>query len=234
VTAGLAARAAQIVLPGRAVSVRAARRFTAAALPGCPRADDLVLAVSELASNAVTWSASGQEGAFTVRVRAAPGWARVEVTDAGPAAGEPPAGGNGWGLLIVAEVTDRCGTVTGPDGSRTAWAEVTWGEPPASAAGGDLPAHDCGDHQLTAGCPLDCLASRLSAQAYQPLRRELPWLLRRPVTVGDVTDMYLRSQLRHVRYLGRRRIGEIAVVLILAGLLAPPGDPPGPCAGRPG
>lgn len=134
-TAGLTARAAQIVLPGRAASVRAARRFTAAALPGCPRADDLVLAVSELASNAVAWSASGQQGTFTVRVRAAPGWARAEVSDAGPAVHDTPAAGNGWGLLIVAGVTDRCGTVTGPDGSRTAWAEVTWGEPLADTAG---------------------------------------------------------------------------------------------------
>ena len=51
------------------------------ALTGCPRTDDLVLAVSELASNAVIHSASGQGGTFTIRLRTAPRWARVEITD---------------------------------------------------------------------------------------------------------------------------------------------------------
>jgi len=89
--------------------------------------------------------------------------------------------------------------------------------------------HDgCGDdHVITAGCPLDCLAPQLSAMAFGPLRHELPWLLKRPVTVGDVVQMYLRRQLKHVRHLGPRRIGEIELVLTLAGLIAPPYDPPG-------
>ena len=55
------------------------------ALTGCPRTDDLVLAVSELASNAVIHSASGQGGTFTIRLRTAPRWARVEIADDGPA-----------------------------------------------------------------------------------------------------------------------------------------------------
>jgi len=103
-----------------------------------------------------------------------------------------------------------------------------------TAAGTEPPAHDRRDHQLTAGCPLACLASQLSAQAYQPLRRELPWLLSRPVTVGDVAGLHQRRQLRHIRRLGPRRTGEIELALILAGLLTPSGDPPGPRAGRPG
>ncbi len=42
---------------------------------------------------------------------------------------------------------------------------------------------------------------------------------------------YNERHLRHLRNLGPRRTGEIGLVLILAGLLAPPGDPPGPSAG---
>ena len=72
-----------IVLRGIPANVSTARRFTAAALADCPRADDLVLAVSELASNALAWSASGCSGTFTVRVRTASRWARIEVARTG-------------------------------------------------------------------------------------------------------------------------------------------------------
>jgi serine/threonine-protein kinase RsbW len=117
--------AAEAILPGIPASVRAARRLVSVTLPGCPRLDDLVLAVSELASNAVIWSASGEGGTFTVRVRIAPGWARCEVTDDGPAV-LPSGQGTGLGLILVSEVTDRSGAIIGPGASRTAWAEVSW------------------------------------------------------------------------------------------------------------
>jgi anti-sigma regulatory factor (Ser/Thr protein kinase) len=84
-----------------------------------------MLAVSELATNGIAHSARGDGGMITVRVRAAPGWARVEVTDDGPGPGSPTRR-NGWGLPIVAGVTDRSGATMWPDGHRTAWAEVTW------------------------------------------------------------------------------------------------------------
>jgi hypothetical protein len=119
---------AGITLPGIAAAVPAARRFTAESLTGCPRAGDLVLAVSELASNAVAHSASGEGGTFTIRVRTAPRWARVEVADAGPAL-LPSGTLNGWGLRIVAEVADRSGAVVGPGCTRTAFAEATWALP---------------------------------------------------------------------------------------------------------
>jgi two-component sensor histidine kinase len=116
--------AAEIMLAGAAESVPIARRLVKDVLPGCPRADDLVLAVSELASNAIAHSASAS-GTFAVRVSATGRWARVEVTDDGPAEGSSSPG-NGWGLQIVAGVTDRSGAAIEPDGRRTAWAEVTW------------------------------------------------------------------------------------------------------------
>ena len=138
VTAGTApdAEAGWTALPGTAESVAVARRLVTRALAGCPRSDDLVLAVSELATNAVAWSASGEGGTFLVRVRRVTLWARVEVVDDGPASAAPavpsPAAGapaqpsaNGYGLLLVREVTDRCGT-TFTAGRRTSWAECTW------------------------------------------------------------------------------------------------------------
>jgi anti-sigma regulatory factor (Ser/Thr protein kinase) len=116
---------AELTLSGVPASVSAAGRLIREAVRGCPRADDLILAVSELASNAVAWSASGRGGTFTVRVRTAPRWARAEITDDGAAA-DLRAPGNGWGLAVVSGVTDRSGSVIRPDGCRTAWAEVTW------------------------------------------------------------------------------------------------------------
>jgi hypothetical protein len=116
----------QATLPGEPVSVPAARQFVRDTLAGCPRAEDLALAVTELAGNAVHWSAAGEAGTFTVTVRAAPRWARVEVTDPGPATA-PTADSNGWGLGIVAAVTDRHGTGPGP--GRVSWAEVSWPAP---------------------------------------------------------------------------------------------------------
>jgi hypothetical protein len=79
-------------------------------------------------------------------------------------------------------------------------------------------------HLLTDGCPLGCLAPYLSGQAFNSLTRELPDLLRRPVTVGDVAYMCQRRQLRFVPYIGPRRGGEIELILILAGLLKPSAD----------
>ncbi|MEP7024683.1 MAG: ATP-binding protein [Actinomycetota bacterium] len=114
-----------VTLPGTPASVSMARRLLREALPDCPRADDLLLAVTELTTKSVAHSASGQGGSFTVRLRTAPCWARIEVTDDGPAEGQP-AVGNGRGLTIVASVTDRANAVIQPDGCRTAWCEVSW------------------------------------------------------------------------------------------------------------
>lgn len=112
-------------LPGVPASVPAARRLVRDALADCPRADDLAQAVTELASNAVIHSAARDGGTFTVTVRTALRWARIEVTDPGPAHG-PAQHGNGWGLGIVAALTDRHGTRYDPDTARTAWAEASW------------------------------------------------------------------------------------------------------------
>jgi serine/threonine-protein kinase RsbW len=113
-----------LALQGVPASVPVARDMAISALEGCPRADDLVLALSELATNAVVHSASGEGGMFLVRVRMVTLWARIEVWDGGPASG--PAGhGLGYGLRLVREITDRSG-VTFRECRRLAWAECTW------------------------------------------------------------------------------------------------------------
>ncbi|NKZ08825.1 ATP-binding protein [Actinomadura latina] len=55
--------------PGELVQARAARRFTAMLLDGCPLLDEVLLAVDELVVNALRHTKSGQPGGtFTVEV----------------------------------------------------------------------------------------------------------------------------------------------------------------------
>ena len=83
--------------------VGAARRFLAECLDGAPETSDAIVCLSELASNAVLHSRSARPGGqFRVRVRRAPGWLRVEVTDeGGPWKQDMPCDTHGRGLLVV-------------------------------------------------------------------------------------------------------------------------------------
>ena len=70
--------------PGVAASVPEARRFVTGLLTGCPAREVLVACVSELCTNAITHTASGKGGVFTIEVELPrDGLARVSVTDAG-------------------------------------------------------------------------------------------------------------------------------------------------------
>jgi serine/threonine-protein kinase RsbW len=108
--------------PGRADQIREARRFLAGVLDGCPTADDAILCLSELATNAVTHSNSRQPGGlFTVRagIRAS-GRVRVEVEDqGGPWTQQVCADGqHGRGLHVVSQLAHAWG-ITG--NSHTGW-----------------------------------------------------------------------------------------------------------------
>jgi anti-sigma regulatory factor (Ser/Thr protein kinase) len=107
-------------------SVAAARRFAQARFervtPRCLA--DLLLVVSELATNAVMHARTP----FSVGLNLGGGMARVEVVDGAP---ELPSErslalstSNGRGLLIVATLADEWGVDWHPD-TKTVWAELS-------------------------------------------------------------------------------------------------------------
>lgn len=124
------------VFPGVPAQVAEARRFVARVLAGCPARETLVTCVSELCTNAIAHTASGDGGVFTVEVLLPrDGVAQIAVTDAGGAT-EPTPGRSrrgaaedlaegGRGLALVAAYTSRWGYQDAGPG-RTVWAESTW------------------------------------------------------------------------------------------------------------
>lgn len=119
--------------------MRRVRAFVARALTGCPARETLLTCVSELAANAITHTASGAGGVFTVEVlRPTAGLARVAVTDAGglsePVIREADLAGElfflaegGRGLALVAACSSSWGYSDMGEGlGRTVWAEATW------------------------------------------------------------------------------------------------------------
>ncbi|GAA2975534.1 hypothetical protein Sfulv_26130 [Streptomyces fulvorobeus] len=109
-------------------SVAAAREFAGTAATDWgfgARQDDVVLCVSELATNALVHGVPPGRG-YQVRLllRAEGRVLRVEVHDSG--GGEPevrePEGESGRGLLLVSEIADRWG-VGGRDPGKVVWCE---------------------------------------------------------------------------------------------------------------
>ncbi|ACY99897.1 ATP-binding protein [Thermomonospora curvata] len=120
----------QRTFPGRKDQIRQARRYAAACLPDHP---DAALIVSELTTNTVEHTRTGQEGGtFTLTICRRPdGTALIEVTDQGgpETFGQPTCGREGGrGLTLVQALTTAWG-VKGDSTGRTVWAELP---PPAS------------------------------------------------------------------------------------------------------
>lgn len=121
------------VLPGTAASVSRAREFVAEALGGDPRVNDVVLAVSELVTNAVrhTWS-SLLGGKVVVLVISSALGARVVVVDLGSVTRPVVSGATrsgelsegGIGLAVVAELASDWGSADLP-GGHAVWADFT-------------------------------------------------------------------------------------------------------------
>ena len=108
--------------------VRQARADARDLLAGCPAADEVILCLSELATNAVRHSHSRRPGGtFTVRVERCPGaYIRIEVEDdGGPWLGPAPDPGSGRGLDIIGALAPEWGVATSPAG-RTVWARLDW------------------------------------------------------------------------------------------------------------
>ncbi len=109
--------------PGTADQVARARRFVSALVAGSAVADDLTLCTSELVTNAIEHSRTGEPGGhFTVSVTLGVIGVRVEVTDQGGpwAARDDQDGLRGRGLTIVSALAASSG-ISGDDSGRTAW-----------------------------------------------------------------------------------------------------------------
>ena len=117
------------VFPAHPRQVGAARAFLAAVLGGCPAADDAILCISELASNAVLHSASRNPGGtFTVRASIFDDHVRIEVEDNGGAWDEHPhRDSRSHGLDIVRKLAADCGRDGSPLTGWVAWARLPWG-----------------------------------------------------------------------------------------------------------
>lgn len=117
------------VFPGHQQELSALRRWLSALLPECPARDDVLSVASELGSNAVAHTVSGQGGWFAVEVTWHPHAVLVAVADGG-GPGEPrliddPNGEHGRGLRMVEALSARTGFI-GDARGRLVWAEVPW------------------------------------------------------------------------------------------------------------
>jgi anti-sigma regulatory factor (Ser/Thr protein kinase) len=133
--------------PGGANQVLEVRRWLEDLLPDCAARADVLLLASELCTNAIVHSRSGEAGGqFSVDIDWAPARARVVIGDQGsakaPAAPQSddatPLGESGRGLLLVDALADDWGTASRPH-RRWVWADVDWqarGGPLLAAPGG--------------------------------------------------------------------------------------------------
>jgi len=107
-----------------ASQVREARRFLSGILGSFPAADEAVLCLSELASNAVIHSNSRKSGGiFTVTAQVSAGCLRVEVCDEGGPWLWPPPGNeqHGRGLLILDKLARDWGRTGDSETGWTVW-----------------------------------------------------------------------------------------------------------------
>jgi anti-sigma regulatory factor (Ser/Thr protein kinase) len=120
-----------VTFPGLPAIVPSARRFVRGILAASPRAADMEQITAELVSNAILHTPSGSDGGeFTLTIDTEPGWARVEITDAGTGRWNARGDGGtdeeyGRGLAIVAALADKFGHDIRAE-EQTAWAEVAW------------------------------------------------------------------------------------------------------------
>jgi anti-sigma regulatory factor (Ser/Thr protein kinase) len=123
-----AARKIAITLPGVERSVANGRRFVRETLGvRHPALENVALGVSELATNAIMHTSSGDGGEITIGLVAAGPLVRAEVTNDGTMATKPRVrrdteAESGRGILIVEALADSWG-VTEHGGRTTVWAE---------------------------------------------------------------------------------------------------------------
>lgn len=129
-TKAVATRPETRVFSGSLSQVRQVRDFVGHLVAEYPAADDIVLLASELATNAIVHTASGNGGTFTVAVQQTDARVRVEVGDAGSAkipVAQPCESlrESGCGLALVNKMAASWGHFGGPRG-RVVWYEMGW------------------------------------------------------------------------------------------------------------
>jgi anti-sigma regulatory factor (Ser/Thr protein kinase) len=122
---------------GTTSQVHEVRQWLMDLLPPCGSRADVILLASELCSNAVVHSRSGEAGGqFSVDLEWSPVLARVVVGDQGSAnapalrgrkTGAAQLGESGRGLLLVDGLAEDWGTASRPN-RRWVWADVRWQE----------------------------------------------------------------------------------------------------------
>jgi anti-sigma regulatory factor (Ser/Thr protein kinase) len=119
--------------PGEAAAVGQARSFVHGVLGAdWPGLHDVLVMVSEIATNAVRYSVSGDGGWFDVTVSVRGGTLRIAVAERGGAAGprtpdecgEPGILTSGRGLRLVDDLADAWGHA-GDSMGRVVWFEIT-------------------------------------------------------------------------------------------------------------
>jgi serine/threonine-protein kinase RsbW len=115
------------VFPAVPGQVREARQFLSAILDDRPAADDAILCLSELVTNATVHSRSRErDGHFSIRVQLHGGRLRVEVSDQGGPWAQPAQADerNGRGLLIVDQLACAWGRAGNGQAGWTIWFEM--------------------------------------------------------------------------------------------------------------
>lgn len=144
-TEAISHSAVTAVFAASADQVRHARRFAEAVLAGWPAASDVVLVVSELATNAVVHSASGGGGRFWVHLEAFPGeYVWIEVCDeGGPWTGRDGGDERPHGLDIVRELAADSGVDGDPRTGWIVWARLDLPRPGSRNPAGEGRAERC-------------------------------------------------------------------------------------------
>jgi len=127
------------VFPGRRQELSQLRRWLSSLLPECPARDDLISVASELGSNALQHTASGQPGGwFVAEVGVRQSMVVVAVADGGgpaePQLIDDPDGEHGRGLLLVNRLSLRAG-FAGDQRGRVVWAQIAWPDPGSATSG---------------------------------------------------------------------------------------------------
>jgi anti-sigma regulatory factor (Ser/Thr protein kinase) len=126
-------------VPGVPAIVSVVRHLVRAALEDSPRLDDIELVASELVTNAIRHTPSGETGSLlNLRIRGRDGWARIEVGDLGHEPWAAPTSAAdadecGRGLVIIDAIADRTGHEP-VAGGQVSWAELHWAAATGTAA----------------------------------------------------------------------------------------------------